>query len=175
MPSYYCRPFHPCPWGVSLRSSGSQKDLRNTVPPTSTRTYPTFSPDSRSSQFLKNHQFCTINSDFTALAKGECPRRASSLIRANSGGRDTEVGHADMGRMQGNACLTGRALSPLQERRRNGISGSPHVRLLTCPICSCKSPSLSASLHCWNAFLNTVIYPPRTGSAHPCLPSTMFH
>ena len=141
------------------------------MPPTSPRTYPTFSPDSRSSQFLKNHQFCSINSDFTTLSKGECPRRVSSLIRANSGEqthRGRPCKHGKSARPHLSARLS--HLSPLQEWRRSSILGSPHAGLPMCPTCSCRPQSRSASVHGWNAFLNTVIYPPENTEHAPLPP-----
>lgn len=58
-------------------------------------------------------------------------------------------------------------LPPLQKQEHSDISGAAYVRLLTCTICSCKSQSISEFFNCWNAFLNTVIYPQKNKEQAP--------
>lgn len=97
---------------------------------------------------------------------------ASSLIRANSGVAEAQRSNTNMGR-NARRCLSDQAepFSPLQKQQPSDISGSPHVRLLTCTICSCKSQSIPTFFSCRNAFSNTVIYPKRIGARTPASPA----
>ena len=95
---------------------------------------------------------------------------ASSLISSGSGETDTEVNHIAVGRTVRQRLCDGAEPSPPLQKQHSDISGFLYVRLLTCTICSCRSQSISTFLNCWNAFLNTVIYPQKNREHAPSPP-----
>lgn len=146
--------------------------------PTSTHTYSTFTPGSKSnfwrSRAKNNYGFWFL----TSLSKGECPRQLGFFLHQCWlwRGRKTRgpAIQPEEGMRGNDACVMGPShQAPLQKQQHGDISGSPYVRLLTCTIWSCKSQSISTFLNYWNAFLNTVIYPQKN-RAHTPSPS-LYH